>query len=227
MLKLISFMLLLLTFASAAEDPIARWEKAVGGREKVAAIKAIYREGTIEFAGMQGAIKVWHTSDGRYRKEERVATNWLIESFDGNTGMVQAGPQAPRGMSEEELRQNRSKRFANSNAMFFVFFPERHRGTRTVEDGNTVVFTPDGGIEWRITLDPQTSLPQEMVHREGDKTITARFTSYETVDGVKLEKEIQRSAGDPSRSAVIRFTKTVINPPIDESLFSIAGIMAQ
>jgi hypothetical protein len=154
-------------------------------------------------------------------KRERVATYSLIETYDGNTGMVQAGPQAPRRMSEAELQQNRSKRFANSNAMFFVFFPERHKGTRTVESGNTVMFTPEGGIEWRVTLDPQTSLPQEMVHREGDKTISARFISYETVEGIKLESGIQRSAGDPSRSAVIGFTKTVINPPIDDSLFSI------
>jgi hypothetical protein len=226
MQKLLSFLLLVLTFASAAEDPIARWEKAVGGRDRIGALKAIYREGTLEYAGLQGQIKVWHTSDGRYRKEERVATYSLIETYDGNTGMVQVGPQAPRRMSEAELQQNRSKRFANSNAMFFVFFPGRHKGTRTVESGNTVVFTPEGGIEWRVTLDPQTSLPQEMVHKEGDKTITARFSSYETVDGIKLENEIQRSAGDPSRSAVIRFTKTVINPSIDDSLFSLAETAA-
>lgn len=131
--KLLSFLLLLLTFApAAAEDPIAHWEKAVGGRDKISAIKAIYREGTLEYAGLQGSIKVWHTSDGKYRKEERVAGYSLVETFDGSTGMVQASSQPPRKMSEGELQQNRSKRFANSNAMFFVFFPERHKGTRVI-----------------------------------------------------------------------------------------------
>ena len=72
-----------------------------------------------------------------------------------------------------------------------------------------------------VSLDPQTSLPKSMGHQEGEQTITVMFESYETVDGIKFEKEIHRSAGDPSRGAVIRFTKTVINPPIEPSLFTI------
>ena len=44
----------------------------------------------------------------------------------------------------------------------------------------------------------QTELPATMVHKENDRTVTVEF------------------------DAVIRFTKTVINPPIDPSLFTIA-----
>ena len=57
-----------------------------------------------------------------------------------------------------------------------------------------------------------------MVHKEGDRTITVTFDSYETVEGIKFEKEIHRSAGGPN-GAVIRFTKTLINPPVESSLF--------
>ncbi len=41
-------------------------------------------------------------------------------------------------------------------------------------------------------------------------------------DGVKLEKEIRRTMGDPRFNSVIRFTKTVINPPADAALFATA-----
>src|SRR5256885_1343458 len=58
--------------ALAADNPVDRWAHAVGGKDKIAAVKAIYREGTLEFGGMEGSIKVWHTADGRYRKEEQV-----------------------------------------------------------------------------------------------------------------------------------------------------------
>src|SRR5262245_57371644 len=58
--------------AFAFEDPIELWANAVGGREKVAAIKSIYREATLEFGNYQGTIKVWHTADGKYRKEEQI-----------------------------------------------------------------------------------------------------------------------------------------------------------
>src|SRR5436305_13226308 len=105
--------------------------------------------------------------------------------------------------------------------MLFAFFPERRRRTVTFEAENLIVLKPEGGVEWRVTLDPQTSLPKTMAHKEGEQTIIVTFDSYETVEGIKFEKELHRSAGDPSRGAVIRFTKTTINLPVDASLFSV------
>jgi hypothetical protein len=163
---------------------------------------------------------VWHTADGKYRKEEQIATYALVETFDGVKGMVKQGDQPPHEMTGAELQLATSKRFSNSNAMFFAFFPERRHGTVAMEGDNTIILKPDGGVEWRVSLDPQTSLPQTMVHKEGEQTIMVTFDSYETVDGIKFEKEIHRSAGDPSRGAVIRFTKTVLNPPVEASRFS-------
>src|SRR5215472_12360467 len=86
---------LVVSVASPAGNPIERWAQAAGGRDKVAAIKAVYREATLEVNGMQGTIKVWHTAEGKYRKEERVATFAAIETFDGVNGSVQQGAGEP------------------------------------------------------------------------------------------------------------------------------------
>jgi hypothetical protein len=212
---------LFLAMTVAADNPIDRWARAVGGRDRVAAIKSIYREATIEYGGYEGTLKVWHTADGKYRKEEQIATYSLVETFDGVNGFVKQGDGPPHQMTGAELTLATSKRFSNSNAMLFAFFPERRRGAVAIEGDNTIVLKPEGGVEWRVMLDPQTSLPKTMVHQEGEQTITVTFDSFETVDGIKFEKEIHRSAGDPSRGAVIRFTKTVINQPVDAALFSI------
>ena len=113
------------------------------------------------------------------------------------------------------------KRFANSNSLFFVFFPERRRGTLEIEGDDTMVLKPEGGIDWHVTLDRDKWLPKTMVHSEGGQTITVTFSEYEMVDGILFEKEIRRSAGVPGQGAVIRFTKTVLNPAIEDSFFSI------
>ena len=217
------FIALLLSAATASDgqNPVDRWANAVGGRDKVAGIKSIYREATISVGPYEGTIKVWHTADGKYRKEEQVATFSNIETFDGEAGTVQQGNTPPRKMVGAELQQSISKRYANSNAMFFAFFPERRHGTVTMEGEDTIVLKPEGGIDWRVTLDPETSLPKTMIHKEGDQTITVTFVGYETVEGIKFEKEIHRSTGDSRPDAVIRFTKTVINPPVEKSLFSV------
>lgn len=221
-MRKIFFVVPFIMFSSALADSdlIERWANAVGGRDKVAAIKSIYREATLEFGAYKGTLKVWHTADGKYRKEEQIGDLSSIETFHGTKGTVREGNAPPREMTSAELEISRAKRFANANAMFFAFFPERRHGTVAIETGDTIVLKPEGGVEWRVALDPQTSLPKTMVHKEGDRTITVTFDSYETVDGMKFEKEIHRTAGGPN-SAVIRFTKTVINPAIEPSLFAI------
>jgi len=223
MRKILFLIPLFFAVTAVADSPIDRWANAVGGRDKIAAIKSIYREATIEYGGYEGTLKVWHTADGKYRKEEQIATYSLVETFDGVSGFVKQGDGLTHQMTGAELTLATSKRFSNSNAMLFAFFPERRRGTATLDGENLIVLKPEGGVEWRVTLDPQTSLPKSMAHQEGEQTITVTFDSYETVDGIKFEKEIHRSAGDPSRGAVIRFTKTVINGPVTGPLFSIAG----
>lgn len=190
-----------------------RWAKALGGRKKIAAIHSVYREATLSVGDAQGWLKAWHSVDGKYRKEEQVATFSNVETFDGTAGTVQRGALPARPMSPAEVPRAKSSAYANWNAVFFVFFPERRHGTISFEGNDTVVLHPDGGIEWRITLDPQTSLPKVMTHQEGDRTVTVTFVSYETIDGVTFEREIRRSNGDPRFDAVIQFTKTVVNPP--------------
>ena len=207
------------TAGFAADTLIDRWATAVGGLNKIAAITSMYREATIEIQGLVGTIKTWHTADGKYRKEEQVATYSTVETFDGTNGTFQQGAAPARNMAGADLARARSTAFANSNAVFFVFFPERRHGNVATEGDDTIVLKPEGGIDWRVTLDPQTSLPKTMTHKEGDRTITVTFVLYETVEGIKFEKEIHRSTGDPRFDSVIRFTKTVINPPIDGSLF--------
>jgi len=218
-----TFVLLIATpYGLAADDAIDRWATAAGGRDKLATIKTLYREAELEFGAYKGTIKVWHTADGKYRKEEKIGDLSSLEIFDGAKGTIKEGDAPPRPMTSAELEISKAKRFANANAMFFAFFPERRHGSVTTEPDGTIVLKPEGGVEWRVTLDPQTSLPKTMVHKEGDRTITVTFDSFETVDGIKFEKEIHRSAGGPA-GAVIRFTKTLINPPTEAGLFSISS----
>ena len=197
-----------LLFHRFADQLIDRWAAAVGGRDQVAKLKAIERVATVEVMGQTGTIHVWHTMDGKYRKEEQVGPYAIVETFDGTNGTVQQGEAAARAMSADEAAVAKSKAFANANAMFFAFFPERRRGTVAAEGDDTLVLKPDGGVEWRVVLDRETGLPKTMTHDEGGRTIVVTFVSYETVDGLKIEKEIRRSP----MGAVIRFTKTVLNP---------------
>lgn len=211
----------LLLAVGPVDNLIAKWASAAGGLDKVAAVKATYREATVELpGGFTGTIKAWHSCDGKYRKEEQVGAYSVIETFDGTNGFLQKNGGPVQAMAGPELGRARSTAYANANAMFFAFFPDRRKGDVVLEGDDTVVLRPAGGIDWRVTLDPQTGLPKTMTHKEGERTITVTFVAYDAVDGIQFEKEIRRSMGDPRFNATIRFTKTVLNPPIDASMFT-------
>jgi len=212
--------------ASGTDSPIDHWAQAIGGRDKLAGLKSIYREATLEFGPYKGTLRVWHTADGKYRKEEQIATLSSVETFDGKEGFVQQGEEPAHKMTPAEVATAASKRFANSNAIFFVFFPERRRGTVALEGDDTVILKPEGGIEWRVVLDQEKWLPKTMVHTEGGQTVTVSFKEYETVEGYTFEKEIARAAGNAGPGARIRFTKTVVNPDITGVRFSIESATA-
>jgi hypothetical protein len=206
----------------AAGDAFDRWAAALGGRDRLSTVTAVSREATIDIAGYQGTIKAWHTAEGKYRKEERVANVSTVETFDGVRGWLKDGAAQPVPLEGADLVRTRSMPYANWNAAFFALFPSRHAGTRT-GDGDAIVFCPEGGIDWRVTLDPGTGLPATMVHQEGARTVTVTFVSYETINGIAFEKEIRRSNGNAQFNAVIRFTKTEINPVLPPALFTQAA----
>src|SRR5256714_13085127 len=186
----IGFILVIATpYASAGDDLIDRWATAAGGRDKVAAIKTTYREANLEFGAYKGTVKVWHTADGKYRKEEKIGDLSTVEIFDGAKGTIKEGHAPPREMTSAELELSRAKRFANANAMFFAFFPERRHGTIAVEALNTVVLKPEGGVEWRGGRGSPTMLPQNTGPQKGRRRKNTTFYSSLTHQGKKTLKK--------------------------------------
>jgi len=215
---------LLTATVSASEAVIDRWAAAVGGRDALSKIQVIYREATIQVAGFAGTIRAWHSANGQYRKEEKVGPYETVEIFDGTTGVFRRGTEPPQRLEGADLKRARSAAFANANVLFYAFFPERRHGDLAIDENGTIVLRPQGGIEWRILLDSETALPRTMIHQEAGSTIMVTFVSYETVNGITLEREIHRATGDPRFTSDIRFTKTVLNPVADAQLFAVDAL---
>ena len=52
-------------------------------------------------------------------------------------------------MTGPELARTISSAFANWNSVFFVFFPDRRRGSLAVEDDGTIIIKLERSIDWR------------------------------------------------------------------------------
>ena len=76
MRKILFIMPLLVVCATvAADNPVDRWAKAVGGREKVAAIKSIYREGRLNMPVSKARLKYGTPQMANFAKKKRSQAN--------------------------------------------------------------------------------------------------------------------------------------------------------
>src|SRR5262245_29039491 len=58
---------------SGGADPtalIACWRDAIGGRERLAALRSVEREARVEADQLTGTLHTWTRTDGAYREEE-------------------------------------------------------------------------------------------------------------------------------------------------------------
>jgi predicted aspartyl protease len=213
------FLLLLWIAASTpltTADLLDRWAAAEGGRERIEKVQAVYREATLEVGGLRGTLKLWQTATGQTREEVSLASYQSLEIFDGTRGWAQQGQAPEHELAGANLEKAISEAYAGANAHFF---PSRRKGTVTL-DGNDVILRPEGGRESRVVLDPATWLPKAYVRREHERQVTTTVESWTDVDGLKFPAAMLQSTGDRRFDVRITFTKTVIDPPVDQALFS-------
>ncbi len=93
-----------------ADQVIGSYLKAIGGRDKVAAIKDMYISLATDVEGTLLTIQQWHVPSGQYRSEvTSVAEDKVLEEvvFDGERAM-RRGPQGTEELFDPELHEVRT-----------------------------------------------------------------------------------------------------------------------
>jgi hypothetical protein len=225
-IALLSLILLSSLAASAAppvtrEQALSNWLNAVGGRERLAAIKATVREAFISSGGEEGTAKTWSLADGRYRTDALIAGVDSAELFDGRDGWTIANDAPAHRAGPTDRERLVTEAWLEANAQWF---PKRRGGTVVLESASddevVLVARPEGGREARIVLDRATWLPKRYVQRVDERMETVTVLAWETVGGVKLAKELVSGRGDPKYDTQIRFTKTTFDPKIPASVLA-------
>jgi len=104
-LLLVANMLLMITFlhAQTADDIINKYIDAMGGKDKLAALKTLYLEGSIDASGQKLSIKTWFINKKAMRSEVgingmtiySVVTKDSGWSFNPLMGQKEAEPMTP------------------------------------------------------------------------------------------------------------------------------------
>ncbi|HEV7923459.1 MAG TPA: aspartyl protease family protein [Thermoanaerobaculia bacterium] len=202
------------------DEALDRWAAALGGRERLARIRAVHRELALTMKGVSGTERDWTTAAGQSRGETQLAGYSSITTFDGSEGWSADGDAQPHRISGFDLNIAVTNLYMDS---FSMFFPDRRPGTIELADANgpyvVLLLKPAGGREARVLLDRRTWLPHAIQQPLQERTQLTTINSWEEVDGVKFPHELLQSTGDPKFDIGITATRTELNPAVDAALF--------
>ena len=197
---------------------LARAQQAVGGAEKLAAVKDLTQIGEYATSAAGGGIKASQTNmwlaPFSFRQESRLPFGTVAASYDGKIGwMMQGQNRAP--MRGVQLKQLQSEAF---RVLVPLLLSDRNPD-RTVNSvgGNAIEISDKQGTRVRLTLD-DAGLPQKISYQllpvQGAAvTIENMYSDFKEVNAIKLPFRIEM-AQDGKTSAELIVQEYKINQGI-------------
>lgn len=214
--------------AAAAADPaslakgkalLARMQVAMGGADKLAAIKDITMVNKAELGPMKVNQKVQLILPDKVRQEQELPFGKVIAGFDGKSGfLVAPGAPGPQPMPPPVLKQVRDELFA----MLVVLMQSDKIEGRTINavGDNLVEISDASGNSGRVELDAATGLPAklivEMMGPSGKMAVERQYSDWKDVSGVKF----------PYKTVIVQGGKTA-GTTIVETIQTNTGVKAE
>lgn len=177
------------------KQALARLQQAVGGAEKLAAVKDMSSAADVVVESPQGQMKITQANQWVAPNSFRqtiVLPFGKVESFtDGVTGWM-ASPQGTMNMPAPILKQAQGELFRNP---FRLYLSDRDPGnTVNAVNDNTIEITDKAGNTVTLHLDPATGLPVKSVYpsigQTGPITVEATVSDWRDIGGIKLPHKI-------------------------------------
>jgi len=225
------------SFAQTADEIVSNNIKAMGGKEKIAAVKTVKMTGNLDLGpDMKAPFTILLKDGKKFRFEMEIQGMKMVQALDGDSGWyIQpwSGKTDPERMSPEEVKAAKDQ--ADFNGPLFDYKAK----------GNTVEFIGKEDMEGTDTyklkvtkkscdvsyiyLDASTNLQlkETAKHKFKDKEVEAASLSsnYKSVDGLMFPFSMEeRGSDDASQGQSMNFDKIELNPAIDDSIFKMPAM---
>ena len=190
---------------------LARAQQAMGGAEKLAAVKDAIRTVELALEPAAGGFKVKQVSmylaTGHLRQEQELPFGKIIAYTDGKSGWL-ATPQGVQPMPAEVLKQVQGSLFREATAVM-LSDRDASRTVNAVGENSVEIAAASGSLRVTIEFDPVTGLPARQVYTEpgsngGPAETVDIFSDWREVAGIKMPfKTIQLENGAKMLEATV------------------------
>ncbi len=187
---------------------LERAQQAMGGADKLAALKDMTRSLDLTMDPSAGGLKVKETTrivGDQFRQEQELPFGKMTVYTDGKTGWL-VTPQGTMNMTADILKQARGDIFRELTPLML----STRDSSRTVNAvGDNAVEISGGGLSVRVEFDPATGLPSRQTYQEPGPTgapseVVETMSDWRDAGGVKMPfKIVLEQGGKKAGEAVV------------------------
>jgi len=224
LLSLLTFFFILTGTAQKADQVIDNYLKALGGKEKLASVKAVQKKDVMTMQGMDFPMENYQDTTGRmYSTMEMGGQKVILVAFDGKKGYMFDN----RTYSYKDIPQDKAEQFKDKAKNIFGSFYEYKKQGNTAQykgqkemDGKKMEVVElhlkkpvEGGVQDLIAyFDADNHLLKVIEINNLGKKILTKINNYKDLEGVKFPLEIVTEVeGVPQMTLKTESLK--INPP--------------
>lgn len=211
----------------SVEEILAKYTKAIGGKEANEKIKSRYSKGVLELMpmGIKGTFEIYAAAPNKsFNKTSLAGLGDIVEGFDGQTAWSINPLQGNRDKEGEELTQAKLTYDFYRETNLAKLYPKLElKGTEKVGDSEAyiIVGTPVGSPPETFYFDTKSGLlvRQDVtaVSPEGKIPTKTYFYDVREVDGVKTPFKVVSML--PQFEITLTFTEIKNNVAVENSKF--------
>lgn len=219
------------SFAQTADEVLAKHVAALGGADKIAAVKTMQYEQTMSVQGMDIMAKAAYVVGKSVRSDVSVMGQQITNVVDGDKGWIinpMAGGTTAQDMPADAMKMAKGTTEPNMFQLAYLRtnkYPYELVGKEKQNDKevyNLKVTRPEGAFNYFVDAATYQLLGfKGAVDMQGQKVeTTGKYSDYKEVEGVMVPFTSDITAPGMPGTITAKLTKVTFNPTIDPSIFS-------
>ena len=216
-----------LSFAQTADEIIDKHIAAIGGADKIAAVKTMNVEQSMSIMGNEMASKSVYRVGEAMRSDISVMGSDITMVFNGDKSWSvnpMQGGTTPTDMPAEAMKAAKSSTYPQMMPLAYVktgSYPVTLVGKEQFSGKdafNLKVDRPEGAFNYFVDAANYQLLGMKGTTPQGE--ISATYSDYKTVDGLTIPYTSEINSPAAPAPITGKITKVTINGPVDDSVFA-------
>lgn len=220
-----------LTFAQTADEIITKNIAALGGADKVAAIKTLTYDQSLSIMGMDLTGKTSIVVGQSYRNDITAMGQQITQAIDGDKGWTinpMAGGSGPQALPDDQVKTLKGNTVVMGSDLLVAktkSYPVELVGKEKQGDKdvfNLKVTRPEGIANYYVDASTYQLASMKATLSAGGQSgeVKVKYNNYQTINGLTIPTSLDLESPAAPGAITITISNVAFNPTIDPTIFA-------